>query len=118
MKNADKFSWKVLLEKGHVTTGWSFYGCGFNNDRKATEKAHREIKQVGIDWKKTQPVYEDTEQSFAGTFADACDFTTVIAGTLVLNNGNRYTWGADDISIHDISKILIETLADKIEIDI
>ena len=104
MDKVDKLLWKYMIEHGS-TREWSFYGgCfgSYDDDQEGnTRKLLKEIRNHGIDWKKTKPVREDTESSFTDTFHDP-EYVSVLKGTLYLNNGKKYTLGSTD----DIPTIL------------
>ena len=97
MNNVEKLLWKYMIEHGS-TREWSFYGGHFGDydDQEGdTKKLLKEINKYGIDWKKTQPVREDTEAAFTDTFHDP-EYVSVLTGTLYLKNGKKYRLGSTD----------------------
>lgn len=104
MDNIDtkKFVWAYLLERGHETTGeWSYYGSGWESvpGRKWNYDYHAEllqkVKNIGVDWKKTEEPESSLQTCFDGTFVDASECEALI-GTLVLLDGSNYIVGCTD----------------------
>lgn len=87
---AKHFAWIYLLKTGGIGE-WSFYGSGFDIDKKLTNKAYHDILDYGIDWKKTKEPTDDYESSFVGTEC-AAGHTKTMDGVLYTVNGNKYNF--------------------------
>lgn len=109
MDRADRVSWYYLIKEGSVVTGWSYYGNRFEIDAKATKRVKKLIDIVGISWKHMRPVEEEEESSFAGTFAEHSEYTPVLRGNLILNNGKKYAFGLSGaLDLKDLINFVLE----------
>ena len=123
MLTAKQYAWAYLLSRGNAGVKYSYYG-GFNitDDRYDSRswvnegklKRIREdylnmIKMFGIDWDKTHAPHSDSINLFNGTFADDQIVKEVIEGALVLKNGFRQEWIAEQVDIMEVFELLSDS---------
>lgn len=103
MEEAIKFVWAYMIEQGRVTDGkWNYYAGDWqdayqnNYDfvarAKTMDAVRKKVKEIGIDWKKTQTPTSSMESSFEGTDNDSSSVESLI-GILVLKDGSEYMIG-------------------------
>lgn len=118
MEDAIKFVWAYMIERGRVTTGkWNYYAGDFddayqnNHDfiarARVMDDVRKKVKEIGIDWKKTQTPESSMESSFDGTDHDS-DHVETLLGDLVLKDGSKYLIGMGNSELRFSS--YIETL--------
>jgi len=115
MNNADKFAWKFLIDKGSVVIEWNYYAGAYVTAFKKREKCLELIQSVGIDWNKTKPVSDSMKSEFNGTVDDST-YVKVMEGTLVLNDGSKWEFGASDVNPKDIITAMAQYIPDPFEI--
>jgi len=89
LDNAEKLMWKYLLMHGSVVESKSYYGNTVDFNKAA--ECREVIKDVGIDWGKTNGVRDDYDMTFNGTFDEPAK-VTFLEGTLVTNDGKEWAW--------------------------
>lgn len=112
MDNGAKLLWKYLIDNGGVVGRWSFYGGYFEIDDAMTLDCREGIKKYGIDFNRTKPCDQDTEQSFVDTFADFNDNIEVLTGQLILKNGDAYKWGMTIDEPFNILELIANVIPD------
>lgn len=104
-----KVVWAYVVEHGQVTDGeWNYYGCGWQvprlqkpgtpyyyEDREATARALKAVRDIGVDWDRTKMPESSTNSTFEGTDADSRRVESLL-GTLVLKDGSDYVFGVDN----------------------
>lgn len=74
---------------------WSYYGGRPEFSIVLAQKLFEALNNgATIDWDKTQPVKDDTETAFNGTYGDDTN-VPIVTGTLVLNDGQQFPWIAN-----------------------
>lgn len=121
--NSKQFAWLYLFENGLIGVQKSYYG-GYDpliedwNERfgdiynmtsyeRAKEFAFTQIKEWGIDWKKTLPPKSDIIYEFAGTFAESKE-TEFLSGTLILKNGEKQQWLAESLAVTNVFDMMAQ----------
>ena len=105
---AEELAWAYLIREGVVyNKEWSYYAGAFEAMPKKTRECLRGIKEHGIDWSKTREPSDGEEHTFNGTFAEP-SYTTVLYGTLVLNNGKQYKWGSKFEQPRNVFEVVAE----------
>lgn len=113
MDNADKFLWKYMIENASLGE-WSHWGGYCPDNEGKRRKFNKVYSPTNIDWEKTKPVYDGTEQGFAGTFADDCDYYSVYKGTLYLKTGEKFDFITEANGL-ELAKIMAGYLPDPFE---
>lgn len=98
-----KFAWAYLLLHGKLTDGkFEYYGSNWNDlyhdydeQRLQMSKVREKVKEIGIDWVKTEIPEVHYEDGFAGTF-NSNDRCLATLGKLVLLNGKTFLIGSSD----------------------
>lgn len=108
-EESERVAWSWLIDQGDIVKGWSFYGGFFEKDEYKNKKySASAITLIGIDWGKTDPIHEDREAVFAGTFAEHNEYRAIVEGTLVLKNGIQLNFGFDgEININEIINFIL-----------
>lgn len=95
-----------MIEHGFITVGeWHYYGsCWYPADgydwraRDANmNKLRADIKEIGVDWEKTETPRSTDEVGFNDTESPANEVETLI-GNLVLKDGRQYLIGVNNAS--------------------
>lgn len=123
-RDALKFVWAYMLEQGRETTGeWNYYGGRWDygaakvqpawiakqypgkfveKEWREADESHKEllelIKQVGIDWDKTQPPESSQQSEFNGTFNESSHIEALL-GKLVLKDGSETLIGVKNAEV-------------------
>ena len=87
---AGQLMWMYLLKHGQSNVEWSYYSSGYSSNKKGTQEALIELQKNGINWKKTKEPSDRRESVFNGTFAEEAEYTSVLEGALVPNEGKKY----------------------------
>lgn len=101
-----KFVWAYLLTYGIITNGkWCFYGgrwehvdnryLSWEESAKQREELLLKVKEIGIDWNKTEVPRTFEESAFRDSFSPAKEKLATL-GTLYLKNGEKFLIGSDD----------------------
>lgn len=121
--DSKKAVWAYMIQEGRLTNGnWSYYGGnwddGFNYDwRKAeaaSEKFRSKVKEMGVDWEKTQMPQSDTNSAFTDSFHDSEKVETLL-GTVWLNDGSKYMVGVKHAEMRFIqyARMVAEFVSDQ-----
>jgi len=117
MNDIDVKVFKILLESGNmgVVKSWQYYGGHYKFDKKKTE-ALKAIADRDIDWEKSS-MYDDSEGTFIDTFANADQYESVIAGTIVTKDGEKFQIGSKisplELALLMTSNLLVEPTVQK-----
>lgn len=118
--DAKQFAWLYLVENGLAGRQPSYYGGSTVVDERVkkskymdiftgAEKTHalymKEIKEHGVDWKKTLAPESDAVSLFSDTFHDPTK-KEVIFGELVLKNGLGQSWYAEALEVSDVFEMM------------
>lgn len=118
--NSKQFAWLYLIENGAAGVTNSYYG-GYNladermdsvfkrfdcESYEAVKQIYlKEIKEVGVNWSKTNSPESNLVSQFAGTFSEP-DQNEMLTGKIVLNNGVTQTWLADAIEVTNVFEMM------------
>ena len=117
MDKTDKLLWMYMIQNGSINKKWSYYGGHYEShegDEQKNFQLYNDVLDIGVDWKKTQPVREDRNSEFIDTFADADSWVSVLEGTLFLENGKNYWIGTTE-SAPEILKVMNAYIGDPFE---
>jgi hypothetical protein len=104
--DAKQFAWTYMVAMGTANATPSYYGGWDPVDKKIkTSRGHhgitsyhdaflKMIREIGVDWDKTDVPMTDTHAQFEGTFADSST-KEYLDGCLVLKNGYEQHWIAE-----------------------
>jgi hypothetical protein len=110
-----QFAWIYLVKHGLAGAKHGFYG-GYEQvglpvvlredwDGIWIKERHKlfvsKIKEVGVDWIKTQAPINDTHSVFVDTFHDATQ-AEHLEGVLILKDGTEQFWVADKIEVTSV----------------
>jgi hypothetical protein len=112
-----------MIQEGKLTNGkWSYYGGswddGFNYDWRKAEAAAKKfrdkVKEVGVDWDKTDMPESDTNSAFTDTFHDSEKVETLL-GTVWLKDGSKYMVGVKHAEMRFIqyARMVAEFVSDQ-----
>jgi hypothetical protein len=119
--DANQFAWAYLVMNGHANKRSSYYGGMEPVDHKAPGKVAvhwtdswndafiKQIKTIGVNWKKTNAPASDSVSIFLGTFCKEQGHKEVIEGTLVLKNGTKQVWEAEALEVSNIFAVMADT---------
>lgn len=121
--DSKKAVWAYIIKEGKLTNGqWSFYGGRFDDDfnydwqkaEAAAQKFRERVRDVGVDWDKTQMPDSDTHSAFTDTFHDAERIETLL-GTVWLKDGSKYTVGVKhpEMRFTQYAKMVSEFVSDQ-----
>jgi hypothetical protein len=120
--NATQFAWAYLLKHGNVGVKVSYYsgfdpidpkkyrqeyGTAYDAFIKAKEIAIKEIRQFGINWKKTVAPRSDFEDQFNGTFNDP-KTKEYLSGKIFLKNGHVQEWLCESVQVTNVFVMMAE----------
>ena len=128
--NAKQFAWAYLIKNGAAGVTPSLYGGlesqdldeyseeleeWFNKNKWSLSKTDRireaflkDIKKIGVSWEQTKPPVNEEFSIFVSTFADSYDVEEKIAGYLILNDGRKQYWCADQIEVSNVFEIMAD----------
>lgn len=72
----------------------SFYGSSINASEELSIQALESIRIHGINYELSNDPVDFQESTFNGTFTSHDYYIKLLGGELVLNNGEKYRWGA------------------------
>lgn len=122
--DAKQFAWLYLVENGYANCRPSYYGgwdevdpdddtpwyarkravslSAYGKDFDARQtNALKIVKEVGVDWNKTQAPRSDMVSQFTDTFHDP-DEKEFLEGTLVLKNGKKQFWCGEALQVTNV----------------
>ena len=121
MDESLKIVWAYMLQNGKLTDGrWSYYGGeweGITSDWKTTQKKTKEflekVKNVGVDWSKTNHPESNMNSVFTDTFHDAETVETLL-GTIFLKDGSEFMVGVSnrDVRFGEYIKLVKRMIED------
>lgn len=118
--NSKQFAWLYLIKNGDAGVRYSYYGGFILDDERMThlykpydhksleniKSAYlKEIRDIGVNWTKTGPPSSDIVHLFNGTF-NPSEYSEKISGVIVLNNGLRQSWVADNIDVSNVFNMM------------
>jgi len=114
--NSKQFAWLYLIENGVAGCRPSYYGGHELSDKRMSSVYRdfdctsleaikqiylKELKEIGVDWDKTDAPDSNMVSQFAGTFSEA-DKNEMLSGKIVLKNGETQTWIGDNIKVTNV----------------
>ena len=128
--NSKQFAWLYMIENGMAGQEPAYYG-GYDFIDKAAKDCPGEvysfsdpksgkvrdlylsqIKAIGVDWKRTESPRNENFTIFEGTFCDASS-KECLTGEIILNNGVKQSWCADNIEVTNVFDMMAELDAAK-----
>lgn len=115
--NSSQFAWLYLVEHGQAGVEHSYYSgyrlkdermkhlYGSWNNTQIKNHYLKEIKDIGVNWNKTKAPISELKSEFEGTFNDSSE-KEYLTGTIILNNGMKQSWIAENIEITNVFNMM------------
>lgn len=112
-----QFAWLYLVEYGWPNASSSYYGgfqlsndkgcCDYSALTREKKNVLANIKQVGVNWERTNAPDTESTDYFQGTFCDS-GTKEVLYGIMTLNNGIDVPWYGDAIDVKNVFDMMAE----------
>ena len=113
LDNVEKLMWKYLLDIGMVATDRSKWGVAHSYED--SEECRKVVKDIGIDWEKTNGVTDDCDTQMQDTNREPL-YVNNLNGVLVTNDGRKWDWHVEYETPFNVLQLVKDFIPDPFEV--